>query len=130
MMQKTRQDYIDLLNETIDWYVKNPRSTHNDMCLYYNKKNGAMCAVGRCMENPRKLIEDGVLLSNAGFDEILDLEETLKPEYRGFDLEFWGYLQNLHDASHYWNQQENALSSDGESYKEYIIKNLDEFLQY
>lgn len=42
----------------------------------------------------------------------INLDSLLKPEYQGHSIEFWDYLQALHDSSEYWNG--NNLTSTGQ----------------
>lgn len=97
---KTKQDYLNLLEETVSYYTKekNNRSTQEGSCFYY--KDGNMCAVGRCLTNPKdKDSKLGVLAVYSLFKE-----DIFKDEYRGFDIDFWTLLQDLHDRPCNWDK--------------------------
>ena len=104
---KTKQDYLNLLNETVSYYTteKNERSIKDGGCFYY--KDGNMCAVGRCLIKPqnkdRLLDENG---QDSGINDLLAMfsQRVFKKEYRGFKTEFWEQLQELHDSYNieYW----------------------------
>ena len=104
----------EIIKETVNFYNQNNRGTKFDGgiggCVYYNPDTEAMCAVGRCLEYPKKAADfvGGVEYS---FGEVLDKE--LKPEYRGHEIEFWRDLQNLHDGGYNWNN--DGLSINGEA---------------
>lgn len=95
---RTKQDYLNLLKETVEYYKTNPRgyNANANQCVYYDKITGVMCAVGRCLINPEKLgnFNGGIIPLNNEFG----LESSLKEEYRGFSMYFWGELQGLHDS--------------------------------
>jgi len=44
--------------------------------------------------------------------EDLNVEDELKPQYRGHDLDFWRGVQRLHDACGNWDK--HGLSQHGE----------------
>lgn len=109
-MRKTR---VDIIDETVKFYSENPRAmrakqlpSEPDSCAYV-APNGERCAFARCCT------EDGVRWLHANLEgsnvqgiETRDknLNEMLKPEYRGHDLHFWINIQRLHDSSEFWGQ--------------------------
>jgi len=110
----------EIIDETVEYYEINPigrRSIKDPAlsggCFYYRENDGIiqMCAVGRCMVDPKKYAPSGAYVSTLLEGEG---EEILKPEYRGHEAVFWRDLQQLHDSSTYWNLQ--GLSDEGKDY--------------
>jgi len=116
-MQKTRSE---IMVETFAAY-ENPENrglSPMGQCQYLTV-DGKMCAVGRCMINPG----NPAYINQASFnplgnnavtitiDEIDNLDEHLKDEYRGQDSDFWGDLQLWHDTEH--NFEDNEISRRG-----------------
>jgi hypothetical protein len=103
---------LEIIDETIDYYRKNPRSIEDFRCLYLGSNN-QRCALSRCCT------EEGVLrLSNhegvsivSFIENGLIIEELLKPEYKGHCLDFWMNLQYIHDYNCLW--KDNMLSDEG-----------------
>jgi hypothetical protein len=105
-MKRTKQDYLNLLNETVSYYTteKNELSSLDGVCNYLSP-NGTMCAVGRCLINPKG--KDSQLKKFKGGTGVVFLfnlyepNKILKKQYRGFSLQFWIDLQLLHDNNDY-----------------------------
>ncbi len=114
---KTKHQIID---ETAAYYSEDTkrRAVSNYACYYFQESTGNMCAVGRCVNNPRYLSLDGGYFADTSIN--LSDEEIFKPEYRGHSSEFWSDLQGLHDENSHWD--ENGLTQEGEEY----VKNLKE----
>lgn len=116
-----------IIEETAAFYNLNNRSLTSDGggCEYRNR-DGNMCAVGRCMS------ETGIAIfgSAAGFATSIHnvllgqgkggIDFILKDEYKGHCIEFWQYLQRLHDNKAYWNAE--GLTQLGKNQVQYIIK--------
>lgn len=85
---------IEIIDETVAYYKENPRGLNDSgvLCVYYNEKTKAMCAVGRCAIDPKKLEA-----YSYSVDENID--KYLKEEYREHDFRFWSDLQHFHDNS-------------------------------
>jgi len=96
----TKQEIIE---ETVEYYKNNPfgYNSAGSKCVYYGS-NEQMCAVGRCMINP-KLYGDKDLSAFTLLEENSD--NILKEEYRGHSSDFWNHLQAFHDdcARKYFN---------------------------
>lgn len=115
----------EIVQETIDWYsVPGRRSvSKNGSCLYKDPATGNMCAFGRCVKEDVTVREgqtvwDGsVRLTN---NNLVQLNDVLKPEYQGQDGNFWFHLQHLHDTINFW-KDEGGLSEMG---KDYVSKNF------
>lgn len=120
---KTIEEQLALVNETVSYYTKEKkeRAINNEGdCSYYTKGN--MCAVGRCLINPKDKdrILKGKINSNTSVIRLLDTfsENIFKKDYRGFSKGLWIYLQNFHDANLNFNGFK--LTQQGKDY----IKNL------
>lgn len=145
---KTRQDYLDLLEDTVRYYSdtskraisKNFQGREGEItCVYLDSKTKNACAVGRHMipgEHQYHLGDAGDLAKNIiggeygqehghwDYNEALD--SVLKEEYRGYEFHFWDKLQYLHDTERYWHSQ--GLTSLGDDYvaeiKSWINENI------
>jgi len=90
---------LEILDEPAAAYTSETRALDDEgACQYF--ANGRMCAVGRCMTDPKSFFDAGDVDDLA---ENHDFNEVLKPEYRGFTIEFWSVLQWLHDKSANWD---------------------------
>ncbi len=65
------------------------------------------------LDDQHEVVQNGIEL----FDNSLD--PFLKEEYKGHDPKFWANLQNLHDNSHFWD--ENGLNDAGNKAKQMLI---------
>ncbi len=126
---KNKEDYLNLLNETVNYYTteKNNRSIEKGGCFYY--KDGNMCAVGRCLIDPKEVEEN--LIKIADDTDVHDLikhykEDAFKHQYRGFDVLFWSLLQDLHDIGINWNGFE--LTALGTTKVDYIKDWVNKFV--
>ena len=114
-MVKTKKTYIDVINDTVAFYSKDPenrRSIKNEVCLY-NGPNGKQCAFARCAQPICKALEAH------DADNLLEIKgfSILKPEYRHLlNKSFWQDLQVFHDDSFYWDS--NGLSKHGKEHLE------------
>ena len=133
MLNRTKEDYLNLLQETVDYYsedVTRRGVTTDGRCLYLSPLGG-MCAVGRCISDPKGFEEITMKIglgsiSNINLHKDIDFESLLQEKYRGFGIEMWKKLQAFHDNDAHWD--ENGITDSGltESYvsvekiKEYI----------
>lgn len=104
---------IEIIDETIEFYNKNPRSTSSLGCLYYNLKTKTKCAFSRCCT------EEGIkVLKLHEFRGLghFDIESIIKEEYKKHELMFWVNLQKLHDIDKNWN--DNELTEEGKIFVE------------
>ena len=138
---KTKHEIIE---ESVAYIKENGRGTKVNtelphtptQCVYYNSETGAMCLVGRCLIDPQKAENEAIgaldnhlytlqeearefleLDPDSVYDEeecLIDLENRLKPEYRGHKLSFWFDLQEFHDTSSNW-ETENEMSIGGKN---------------
>ncbi len=99
---------LETLNETAAAYTSKTRGIDQySSCRYYT--NGTCCAVGRCLQDPKRFAYVGGTVITFNRDH--NLESSLKPEYRGYPMTFWRDLQWLHDNGDHWD--ENGLSEAG-----------------
>lgn len=126
-MRRTEQDYLNLLKETVEYYLTDGVNRALDSegdCKYYTK--GDMCAVGRCLVNPKD--KDNILGGTSDVDSLLNRfsDNIFKKQYRGYSLNFWSKLQRLHDGEGYW--VDGKLSHSGEAKEkdinQWIINNI------
>lgn len=111
-MKRTKQDYLNLLDETVEYYKTNERGVDDSICAYYTSE-GNMCAIGRCLKNPKE-IENKVGYGTGLDGDVIILfnefnpNEILKEEYKGFDVYFWEELQSFHDCIVCWNKTKSG----------------------
>lgn len=107
---------VEIINETPEYYKTNPRGLDDALgsCVYYNPTTGAMCNVGRCCIKPSYLWygppSDGILVEGKDSDKRVWIDELLKPEYRGHDVNFWDDLQSFHDRPRFWKANDKGGS--------------------
>ena len=97
------------MNETISYYAEDTsrRGYRERGGCYYITEDKNRCAVGRCM-TAKFIREHGTIL--CAVEDIphrldVELDETLKREYRGLPMKFWTALQGIHDSSTNWNYE-------------------------
>lgn len=126
---------LEIIEETVNFYSEDPSRRATDGrggCLYYDSDTGKMCGLGRCMledfliENHVNLnqtgsVSEGLLLELEDIHK-MTLDDALKPEYRGHDLDFWDGIQTFHDMPDYWNEQ--GLTEKGKQFINEWTKNL------
>lgn len=116
----------EILNEVASFYNSNNRGYCSaDGCTYLTSE-GNRCAVGHFMSKKNAEIASGFGGSVKTLDSILrqsgmgysSFNDLLLPHVRGYDVDFWLDLQNLHDIDRNWD--ENGLTENGESMKRKI----------
>ena len=120
----------EIINETVEYYKDASKRGYNDVtrrCEYLTE-SGNMCAVGRC------LIPGSVMESRSQNEElpqrnfigavtdVVNLEQILKPEYRGHSSHFWMLLQNLHDSHEFFS--DGTMNEEGLRHAKGLIKSL------
>jgi hypothetical protein len=117
-----------IINETVRYYSKHPRGLEvNAIGCSYLTKEGNMCAVGRCMTKKSLKIQKiiGVGDSDDLFTLVGEPDKILKKPYHGHPKYFWKELQDFHDDSKYWiqnNKGGNNLTDRGlQAYKLLLI---------
>lgn len=108
---------LEIIDETVAYYTEdvNRRAISGIICEYLTE-DGRMCAVGRCMIAPKqefKGVCSNIYTYENGEAETIEepLDNLLKKEYRGHNIDFWKDLQLLHDCNTNWNNY--GLSSTG-----------------
>lgn len=126
---------IDIINETVKFYNLTNRGFGVGSCMYLTEE-GNMCAVGRCMINPKdtqlkfgsgsirgiacKMNNIDRTISKIELDT-MSVDHLLKPEYHGHNVEFWSDIQTLHDSYNNWN--DDGLTEAGQKVvNELLIK--------
>lgn len=120
-MKKTK---LEILQETYNYYLDpSKRATNDTGGCQYRTEDGRMCAVGRCLTNPKAMqeFEHGV---EKFIGEGVYIERRLKPEYRGHSLEFWEDIQRWHDS--YSNFVEDKISVKGEQHYQRLVERYTE----
>jgi len=119
----------EIIRETVEYYKDASKRGYDEVeeaCKYLTE-GGNMCAVGRClipgslMEVKRPFIPLKVVEMagcQASVLNIENLEEILKPEYRGHSIKFWIRLQNLHDSYEFYT--DGTMNGRGLEYAKYL----------
>lgn len=120
-MKRTKQDYYNLLKETVDYYSEDVgrRGMYGVRCVYYH--DGNMCAVGRCLEDPESFQD---VYDDKSAACVEGLEKHFKEDYKGYRREFWCMLQSFHDGEDNWDHSgvTHLGQADIESIKNWIEK--------
>ena len=128
-MEKTKEEKIALINETVAYYSEDPLRRcfyESGECFYSgtNNKNATSegCAIGRLI--PKELAEEldkefFYDIGNSGVKEIFD---RLPIDLQAYGVKFLSELQGLHDNPEYW--REHGLSDEGAERVELLIYNL------
>lgn len=108
----------EIVDETVEYYMTHPRAIRDDGgCYYFDSDTRCMCAVGRCLMNPELTEGNNALAADLPGDlGCRNLDDLLKPPYRGQTEKFWEDLQELHDEGAHWVPNEqggNDLSAPG-----------------
>jgi hypothetical protein len=107
-------------------FEKNPRANNKETgyCDYLGP-NGEKCAVGMFFIEGSilKTVIAGIdyeyspeMATNISVDVIVNLDEILIPEVRGFGMDFWRSAQHFHDCDKFWEKNSdggNILTQDG-----------------
>jgi hypothetical protein len=122
----------EIIEETKEYYSSDPsRRAYDEKyggCRYLTA-DGRQCAVGRCFMPNAEIVRDeyyrvdvsvSQLDAGGSADKIKNLEEILKPEYRGHEPEFWLNLQVFHDLNKVWCS--SGLTEKGEEYYQNLLK--------
>lgn len=111
---KIHKRMLEVLDETIAAYTSETRAINGNGDCYYYTREGRMCAIGRCLEDPKQF--EGVMCAVSNIEDYskgIDFLDLFKPEYRGLPVSFWQELQDLHDVEGNWNKE--GLSAAGEA---------------
>lgn len=99
LLNKTTMTEQEIIEETVEYYRNNPfgydphrDGDDNGGCVYYGP-NAEVCAVGRCLINPEHFKD-----STCGVTGLsLNVNNIVKEQYTGHDINFWQHLQFFHD---------------------------------
>jgi hypothetical protein len=102
---------LEIIEETFNYYSEDGSRramrknwTGGDLCEYKSPE-GKYCAVGRCMIDPKGEEMEGNIFDLC--DHLfVDVNELLKEEYKGHDVQFWLDLQHFHDSNDNWTRGE------------------------
>jgi hypothetical protein len=127
MKDRTRQEYHNLLEETVNYYkedISRRAYIASEATCVYKALDGRMCAVGRCIE-PDNF--DYSFLNTSGLDEVecayKDLDDIFQEQYKGFSFQFWSFLQSLHDREKNWTDK-STLEAEVKKIAEWIDRNI------
>lgn len=117
----------EIINIVANHYNISNRAYEKGYGCKYRTSDGKMCAVGMCMtEEGLSEFGDSKGSVHAIAREMRirgkELDNILKDEYRGHDIELWDKLQVLHDNSVYWN--EDGISDIGKERVSKLIIDL------
>lgn len=97
----------EIILDTVEYYKNNDRARTSSSCQYLTE-DGRMCAVGRCLINPKDIqsrypCNGAHVIANACAANNESFNDLFKPEYRGHGYTFWTDIQILHDQSQHWD---------------------------
>lgn len=129
IIPKTKEEKIQLLNETVAYYSENTARRcviRQNMCYYYGGSNKHTksdgCAIGRLI--PKELAKaldkeyvNDILCSGVDYNF-----DRMPIEVQAYGKKFLTRLQNLHDYSIYWFK--DGLSSEGHLQVENLIEEI------
>lgn len=117
---------LDIINETEKAYSDPKNRAYNpnslgSKCQYFDENTGNMCALGRCMIDPKRTQDKYGNFGAYDLDKKMIkegecLDSHLRAEYEGHSSEFWADLQVFHDTSRYFT--DNSISDGGLKYLE------------
>ncbi len=115
IITETQEAYPHTFNRAVDDWKANSASCYyinvKDAAVHSNECNGAMCAVGRCLIEPR---DAQGFVSNLDAGTEGGIDTLLREEYRGHSWVFWQELQRFHDCGCHF--EEGGLSVKGLTY--------------
>lgn len=132
-METIRKTKLEILEETKNFYTEDPtrRATSDNGCRYLTD-DGRMCAVGRCLIPNSQLnvcylyndnFKSATEAINVSVNNIKNLEEILKEEYRGHSKGFWSLLQSFHDREEHWSA--SGLTVEGKEFYQDLCRILE-----
>jgi hypothetical protein len=104
----------EILKDTIQYYNADPnRRAVNRFGSFIRTEDGKLDPAGRKMKPSsldalkKKNLKIGIHQISQQYD---GLDNLLLPEYRGYPIEFWEHLQELHDKPSHWSDAGITLS--------------------
>ena len=114
-----------IIDDTVQFFGADPESNRclddGGLCMYTNDQ-GKHCAIGRFLLPEHQTLEFANVHINENVENIegvINLDDVLIPEARGFSVPFWNDLQVLHDGQYYWS--ETGLTDRGENFYHEIL---------
>ena len=118
---------VEIINMVASHYNESKRAYEQGFGCQYRTSDGRMCAVGMCMT------EEGInefghtkeaihAIARTLKERGKELDDILKDEYRGYDIELWVKLQGFHDNSCNWNK--DGISNLGKHKVSRLINEL------
>ena len=115
LLNMRRQTLHNMVNETIEWYMNNPRTeTLNGSCQYLDSK-GNRCAFGRYVRDEH--IMDVHKMEGTSAAHVLEELGDDIMKVTSIPSDFWDVLQELHDSDHPWRGSSDMI---GDHIHEYI----------
>jgi hypothetical protein len=117
MKQKTK---VEIIEETANFYNLTNRGLNTDGYCVYRTEDGKMCAVGRCLNDDFKPLQNIYYSVKSLFNDNENEDSIfLKEEYVGHSMMFWHSLQGFHDNTE--NFTTEGLSDKGVERKNLLI---------
>lgn len=99
---------IEIIEETAAYYSEDTsrrgvlhRDDETTHCVYYNPENGNMCAVGRCLIDPKEFGEGNNIVASSLISSYG--VSRFKEDYKISSSVFWTDLQDFHDSDENWD---------------------------
>ena len=110
----------EIIEETVNYYSEDVNRRANNLGGYsYKTEDGRMCGVGRCFSEDADFSYGDYIGKYEEAYEV-NLDDHLQEQYRGKSIEFWDFIQKLHDTSKYWD--ENGITLDGKMFVERLLE--------
>lgn len=97
--------YIEIIEDTVRFYKKHPRSVNDSGQCSYLDAHGNRCAVGRYISDEyiERLGDTNTTSVSGLINEWGELDSILVDSAIGLKEEFWTDLQGFHDSRASWN---------------------------
>jgi hypothetical protein len=115
---------LEILKETYDYYNEDVRRRSISVmgnCEYLTS-TGNMCAVGRCLIDPKKYMDLKInsIYQGNNFEKIKDsFQDDLKEKYKGHSFEFWQDVQDFHDRIVNWRPK---ITKEGQEHYNQLVQ--------
>lgn len=116
---------VEIIEETAAFYNLgnrgyNSNTGHGEGFCVYRTSDNRRCGVGRCLTEKGLIsfVKNGV--ASIKYEPRSLLENNLKEEYKGHEVDFWSDIQSFHDTHLHWNQE--GISEKGIAFKKCLIE--------